>query len=794
MAALDKEKDALQLSELRGRFIQRLMEMGGIWLLEAEKQVVEFNAAEADPRSLEWLALSIFGQWEAGEWRNRDSSQLDPRREYWKWLAAQPVGIVIEQAYEKNRNSIELMVALISLYLDHPELFEKSPDETKKLELMDRAKDVFTSLKTLPGGRAQWASFVFAQRLEPNSVDDLLKNAAPEAFNRLSAELAGEDSGTDKLDRDQRLSDFWDAQLVLAFANRNRQKHEFEIASEWFTKLIDVDKTRFPEALVEELYAGAGQVRFEQSKTKEAIEVVRAGCDRLGPNQGIGLWDILATYQYANGIEDDVRKALDQLAAAIQARGEFLRGNRFQKVKQDAEQSRLSVVKWHAEVLKAAVEFRFGNPRKAIPLLTNALSTQIAVPENMRLEATRLLAETYAKLSLWEMSARTLEDAVAIFPSDKALRRSASDAWQRAGVTNRAQEQLSLADDGSFDSALTLLQMSIASENTLPPDRRDPNRIRIWMDEAADRLRTETDAGNPPSRGWLFETIRLAASAPKAFENTNSEASTDSANQEATRYANDVSVLAQRYPKVGQLQMMATLALKSAGREDDAQVTMNNLAALKSEEPRWLFETTVRLALQAKEIDKAKHLIQQTIEEKSWPESEIRQRASEIWESAGDLRQAVEVAMPLLEQGIDFDRYRLGSLLVASLRGSDQQTGQAEADDWKPSTLLNQVVDALKKSEGEDGTQWKLLQASQVYLSFLRSKQIPELEQGTKLIAQVLAIRPRWSEALALAGDLQPFKEDPTRLWTTTVERSLRGKPSCHHLQFGSAVESTRQV
>ncbi len=102
LASMNGSADLTRSAELRRMLIERLLELKGVWYSGAERQVLLSSATNEDPIVLRQLALSLYGQLEAGEWRPRESKSLDQEKDYWPWLASQPVGVVVEKAHEWN--------------------------------------------------------------------------------------------------------------------------------------------------------------------------------------------------------------------------------------------------------------------------------------------------------------------------------------------------------------------------------------------------------------------------------------------------------------------------------------------------------------------------------------------------------------------------------------------------------------------------------------------------------------------------------------------------------------------
>ncbi len=97
--------------------------------------------------------------------------------------------------------------------------------------------------------------------------------------------------------------------------------------------------------------------------------------------------------------------------------------------------------------------------------------------------------------------------------------------------------------------------------------------------------------------------------------------------------------------------------------------------------------------------------------------------------------------------------FRLGMLIVSIMRSDSQQVGKVDGQDWKADSLLSTLVQELEAKEGPAGTRWKLLKSFLALQTFQTTQKPADLEFGGKLLSQILVLRPRWSDALALSGD-----------------------------------------
>jgi len=463
IAALDPVDDESTIAELRRELIQRLLDMGSSWATEVERQIVLLNAPPGDPQSTLWLAQCLYGQIKSGEWRSRNQGDFQQVKEYWKWLSSQPVGIVLELAVEKNPDAVEIAVALLDAYYFHTDLFNARITSDAKASCMEKGAKLLASLQQIEKGLAQWKSYSCEVSTDPLMAKKFLSNIAPQALKRMQS-----------LEYDLRNPIVWDLQIVLTQANQLYTESDFTGAIALYRQLLELNPAAFPVKSLESLYVGIGQALFSSGEIDGALAILKEGCQRVGKNQGLAIFDIYATYACAHADVDEATKSIAELKEAIDAysfqpsKGSSLRGE-----EKTHEQRRINLIKWHAEVVLAGFDLRTGNPEAAIKRLKAAVATQLQIPNRLRVEASAMLARAYTEMQLWDLAAKMLDDALELAPNDRSLRFQAAEVSMRAGILSRADEHWRMLDDGSFESGRKILQSIIANQRNTPASRGD---------------------------------------------------------------------------------------------------------------------------------------------------------------------------------------------------------------------------------------------------------------------------------------------------------------------------------
>ncbi len=789
LGALGESDSVETIRELRCLLIQRLLDLGNSWAGESERQTILLKAEPENPDALQWLALSLYSQVESGEWRSRNKVRYERSKDFWAWASYQPVGEILRLALDKNPESEDLAIALLHAYVVKKNYFDLPDNDDNRAKFDEKARSLIQQLQGKDDGRSQCASYMYAQSIDRELARRLLPDIAPMAMERLRSLPPSKNSNSDTAsivvpsnDTGKKEGD-WDAQLVASYGAQLSDQGEAEKAYRQFDDLISIENGLIPNSLLESIYVGAGQALWSQGKADEAHRVWRQGCERIGPLDGLALWHTIAYHACESGRVQEGVAALDELSAAIkQASASLLNLSLVRADARSSKQLRIDAVKWYNDVLHAGLELREGRASTAVQNLTTALSAKISIIPAHRAYASKLLARAHAEMGVWDLSARALEEAIALEPENKLLRRQAADAWSRAGGASRSIEQLKLSDDGSFDLALTVLQSTLSNQKALPPSQRDNTKIRQSIEETSTRLKKEKQKGAFPPREWLFDAIRLSSD-----NGMNMSSSVISASEREAKFIE----LFKRYPSVPELQSLAAISLRGLGKQEDAALALSNLEKLKESHFQIWLETQVKLALSDNDVAKARRLVDEAIASKKIPDDAILDITSRIFESAGLLADACEFLKRKADAKSESNLFRIGSMLLdleqqfASGKSSDS-SGQANGN---PSQELDDVIQRLSDVEGERGSHWRLLKSGRLLRSYKISKNEKELQSSAKLQAEILAVRPRWAPALALGGEIASAQGKPEK----AVE-SLQKAISEGDLRVSTVYELVRQL
>jgi tetratricopeptide (TPR) repeat protein len=511
IAALHPVEDQSTIAQLRRELIELLLKRGPTWANEVERQVTYLNAPPGDPQSTLWIAKAVYAQVKAGEWRPKRQGVFQQSKETWKWFSTQPVGWVLEQALEKNPESVEAAAALLDCYFFRTDLFHTSYADDTKSPLKKKGIELLSRLQAVEDGLAQWKCYTCEQSLNPIAAKEYLSDVAPQALIRLQSS---------KYDKETAI--YWDMQLVLAQAYQLSTDADHAAAVRLYRQLLAIDHELFPVKLLENVYVGLGQALFKSGNTEDAIAMLRDGCKRIGKNRGIAIFDTYAAYATTHADVDEAAKAITELDEAIETYAIKSRNSiTLRGEARTTEQNRVNLIKWHAEVIRAGFDLRTGNSTAAIAKLTAAVGSQLQIPEPLRVEAITMLARVHAESQRWDLAARSWEDAVALVPGDRTLRLQAAKAFERAGISSRAAEHWKILEDGSRETGLRNIQASLANGSNLSKNPNDRLAFDRGFGQVNPGPSDEHNTASSATDAWSRDG--LEASLARAIEAGDSE-------------------------------------------------------------------------------------------------------------------------------------------------------------------------------------------------------------------------------------------------------------------------------
>lgn len=754
MATLNDSDELERLQKLRRLLIQRLLELPTTWALEAEKQILLLQAPSDDHEVLRWLALSLFVQVENGEWRPRQKSRFDKDKDFWNWMSSQNVGNVLEYAEAVNPKASDLKIALLSTYVERPELLDTPLNDNTRQVLNDKARRIIEVLQTYDDGRAEWACFAFLEKLDKQQSGVLLTELTSKAVDRL---LSTETPLPLTERQDIRpATRYWDMNIAMSRAAKWEAEGRFEESDALYNQLITVEKNLIPEEQRADLHLRFGRSLWKRQDHKSALEVLRKGCKDTSPSSTLELWEMIAVILCAQDDRDQAATAIAELEHAIQLTRNVYFASPIRDAVRERELKRLANIRWQTNLLKSEQKLRSNPTWQSIQELAELLQSQQDIPISLRWQAHLLLANAYSRIGLWDLEARTLEDALNLVPDDKVTRKRLAGAWLRAGILARAEPQLKLADDGSFAASLQHLQVMIEIQQALPVSMRKTDRLRQLQNQTRQRLSDEKAAGKAHENAWVFDMLELCHTVD-SLESVELEL--------IMHWEKDLLQLVHAYVDQSELQALAARSFQSIGNEEATALALSNLDRLKGKTPQIWLDTNLRIQLRRKHKSQALDLIQQATTEKILPELTLHRIAASAFLEVGDIEEACNILLRSKEtDDVSYLFFLANKLLETTPNQGQPSNNESPSTDF--TLAIEQVVARVQRLEGPQGTLGLYLDATKFLRSAQSTGNSKDLDQATKAILRVNELRPRWADALKLAGDIRAAAFDSEKAVT----------------------------
>lgn len=790
IAAADATEETDTRDALRRRLIDRLLQLGGGWFVEAERQIVSLNATPRDPDTLEQLARSLLGQAQSGgERASAPANGVTRHEHFWKWAAGQPVGEVLRMAVEAKPDSSELAAALVTLCVDRPELFDAPGVQADRSSLRAEATRILETLsKRRDDGHAQWVAYYYGQRpglqvplaglpevaalalqrLQRNAVS--LVSPTSEAGGAESSPPSSQENPRDVSEdagrQDQDYEPRWDAELVLQQATHLYEAGSFGDAEQLFEALASLPPEMLAMDQAEQAFRGVGRARWQLGEHDLAQEAWRTGNEQLGGARLVLLEPLAATSAQLAPL-DQAKRAVEELAAAAETTSLSVAAMPRHDRRRSALQSRINSISWRVEVFRAQIDARENRRDSAVVRLERALASQLTIETALRIEAADLLAKIYGEQNLWDLAGRVLDEAVLLDPRDRSLRMRAADAWQRASVPSRAAGHLQHADDGSFETALAYAQTLATAAARRAPALRELGQVHAAIAEAERRLERAMQEAQAVPTAWRLGLLKLSVPTPKAADRVGSGA--EGGNTPAAKaQANSVAAakmqlldLCLQYPQAAELQAIAAFSLQRLGDPGGADEAVRRLEAIPDVDPVLVLETVARLMAQRGAVDDAVQKLREFAA--AHPEHRLRTTKSAVTllDSVGRRSEATELLRQLEPQERDISiLMQLGIwLLETDSRAPAGETSEKGAVRFAE---LQEIERQLRKLEGEEGTYWRWIAANRLLHQAAGNSQPSSLlSQAALLQAEIAARRPRWSRGLTLGGRIAIAQGNP---------------------------------
>ncbi len=778
-------KDPEKVTELRERLIHRLVQLGGPWNREAERQVEELDAAENDSQSMKWLAAALVGEVSDGSYSVRDPEAVAKVGNPWGWLANQSPTYVLGSALTKNPRNLDLITHFLFTRPERPEVFQ-GPRGGAALSARELAAMEVRAVETLREMPSSHAKLVLHRYLQTKGETDqaarVIQDASKSARQRLLA-LSQNDGSSDSdgeastFSADEQESElvsanpmpiaYWDF-VALYDAARLDQEEDPESALETMQFLTTLSVPSVPNQVLESLYFEYGRLLVSLDRPDEALAVWKAGIEKVGQTS-ILLPRVIASVYASQKNWDAATEATQLLADSIDTSEKQL------SRMSDADMSRsarivqgrkLAAERWQLNVLNSYLAAARGDEIRAIGLLRKATDADADIPPKERGDALMHLAGYYSNQGVWDAAATTLEKAVSLDPENTLLRQLTAEAWNLAGNQNNSLRQLDLIDSkSSLLGTIAELETRLSYQLSLPPEQQNLVQIRDAASQLTQQLEERlkgdevlTDQEQAVLRSSLHYIEVFTLAIPPAG------VAADQHLHDAT-VARQIDEIAKKYPDEANLQAFAAERLAQADQESEAMAALDRLTKLGA--TAGVSEPSVRARVWSalgRNIEAAKLLID-SAHAKHQPNDDAKvpspnvsllQDASVFASRGGDTELAYQAltAIPTDKRTL---QTRSAITQLARSLPADSESLSVDGKPVSPDELYKHWLSELRKYEGENGTYWRYLRANDL-LAELRQKtqpldpEEPKLVEASKLVGVILTLRPRWGEAIALQG------------------------------------------
>ncbi len=754
-----------QKKNLRGLLIKRLLQLGPLWAIEAEKQVLALNAESGDAEATKWLTQSVVAQQIDSKFEPRDANEFDRESNYWQWFASQPPGEMLILALEVNPDDLDLAGSFLSASTENRDWFVTPEQELDDQRLNKLSQQVVSRLRDrTDSGRAQLMAYSYLLDPQPAAAREVIANAIGSALDRLSAhtESMGETTareadaatqleslaGSAPIPSANDYQPFWDWQLAAEAARLSVVEEDYAQAKQVYLRLLACDTPAISPQQREATYVAYGALLSITDGIKIAIDHWKIGeeklpdsleLSRLLANAYASERDLTQAWEYVKKYQDIIRVQRDRLDGTY--------GAQLSTFAKQAIRQRLDTAQWEVLLLQARLSLAKEDFVAASNHSRKAFESPLVLGSESRIQAGQLLAESYSRRELWDMVGQTLDRCVSLAPNDTSLRRMAAAAWRNTGTADRAAQQLAKLDDGSFESALEIARVTLMSEVAKPRELADMPAVVKAIQLARQRYEQAPADVRSTLNGWQLELLEL-------------NFAVDNAEQVATpeQRLDQLQAIAQAHPGVSEVQMLAATSLAAGGRPEDSQQAIGRLKDIATASGESADSANLALAIASSRV--AGGEIQEAITEiksaiQRFPDQQLR-----LAKSGADLvlrnkqfNQAYALLRSIPEEKLDTDALMSLANLANLVQAEGSQSGLDITQD------LSRWIDRLKAIEGDEGTHWRYLTAQQLLLkSKTASNPQEQLNEATRLFNEIDARRPHWGAAAALGGQIAAQK------------------------------------
>ncbi|MDB4678775.1 hypothetical protein OAE79_00425 [Rhodopirellula sp.] len=715
IARLDSQKYGSAIDDLRKRLVERLLQLGGFRLKEAESQILKMRANPNDAFVAKQFARAIVGQVLNGIYEPRDPLMKDKETDYWGWMRNQVPGEILTLAVRRNPKDIDLISLFLTAYHDHPQIFEPLDQRDGTDELATLAdqlvEEAVTFLLENASSQSNWILYTYysAENLQEPARNLARKNVKA-SLDRIAEASVSEKENTKPVSS-LVPEYFWDIYLVNAAA-MSLESEDSQKTIEYYSFLTKLQLEPLPTQAIEISYLRLGSAYLNNQDTEAALESWQKGLIE-NPNS-IPILNAIATFKVAerNDVEA-AKEALDALQSAINSRVQFIASKSPAELPDDQRSiavDKNQVARWQYEVLQASLDQQEGRETEAIERLQRALGTTLKINTPYLVAVANQLADIYAAKNLWDQVATSLDRVSDKDPNNAFLRARIANAWQKAGNLEQANKQWrTIKSEDSLNFRIAAVEAAINQQTQLPPTLRDFRQARAVLSTLRSELEASTAEAPEDNNGEFIETRTrnqayldvLAAFIPSVGADIENHLNSGD-------FVANVIELSERYTDDRDIQIFAAKRLASADRLAESKSALTRLEKIEGPDSTLVEVTKSQIESLQGEWDQAAERLLKQAETDSGRATNLTLRAASYLERGGELEKAYSCLANLPSDSQTIEALARLALLANSIPDNSSILVSLELENPRR-VLAENWEKKTRDLEGEKGTTWRML-------------------------------------------------------------------------------------
>ena len=512
-----------EATEVRWRLMERLLQHGGYYCREVERNLFELNPPEDSAEAHRLLALSLYGLIRDSLFKIRRPHPEEQEVNYWEQLSRQPVGVVLRTAVKFNPDDLAVVESYLNLAKFGPEYFVPKGELPKPVDLAndDVLQNAIQKIKQQGTSSAVVVAALYQQNIgQPEEAYRLIFEQAPKAIQQLDPYLSSKpaldasDEGQQALTFEQLEALQDDYRLVVQLGRLTTVQiqsatppDDLQISDvqRWLDTVQELDLRRLRITKFEHrmpfLYSGL--LAVQTNDPAKALEYWRRGLKETIKDDLLLYEQVVTQVVYGrpdNGIsQEEAKQTLQDYAEAIDSSHRRILALTTERVSTQQRQQQLDGVetaRWVASVARAKLlsddEPGVADQQAIIDLLEPLLTANVKLADRTRRTGYLLLAAAYRALDEMDQVALVMNFALKDFPGDEAIIAESGDAWAAAGNLFRAYQQWNRAKfSDQFELRLRALQANVNYQRRLEPQLRDLGTLRSTIRDLQAEIKSD---------------------------------------------------------------------------------------------------------------------------------------------------------------------------------------------------------------------------------------------------------------------------------------------------------------